>query len=299
MAGGSTVTLSPSLLKFTLPDFFRVAWTSDQARNIWAHQLGSLAQFVKVAEWSSVASGVRPCAEIRISSNSFVTSAKKWAALGLSHLFLPQGNSGSGDSDHLQLAIGAPSVLNAYADALQRGDHNEIGRLLGYPICCRKSYLSRIQTADYMDPIWWIVNGAAAAGSNTALAELRTYQPLANIFLRRMGITAIFHVPCSFQCAASEALAQKILQSVENSGNYESQISVLKNVLQWPMEWSGLHGIAEIKTPIFRISTRTDASANKVTFRLWGALYPPEGGRGVKFPFNQSARFTPIPLAAH
>jgi len=294
------MTLSPSLLQFTLPDFFRVAWTSDQARNVWAHKLGSLVQFVKLAEWSSVASGVRPCAEIRVSKNSFVTSAKKWAELGLSYLVLPQGDSASGDSDHLQLVIGTSSVLKDYADALHSRNHNEIGRLLGYPICCRNSYLNRIQTMEYMDPIWWIVNGAAPADSHTALAELRTYQPLTNIFLRRMGIAAIFHVPCSFQCAASEALARQVLQSVENRGNFESQVSVLKNVLQWPMEWSALHGIAEIKTPIFRISTRTDATANKVTLRLWGALYPPEGGHGVKFPFNQSARFTLIPLiAAH
>jgi hypothetical protein len=291
------MTLSPSLLQFILPDFFRVAWTSDQARNVWAHKLGSLIQFVKAAEWSSVASGVRPCAEIRVSKNSFVTSAKKWAELGLSYLVLPQGDSAPGDSDHLQLAIGAPSVLNNYADALQSGSHDEIGRLLGYPICCRNSFLNRIQTIDYMDPVWWIVDGTTPADSQTALVELRTYKPLTNIILRRMGIMAIFHVPCSFQCAASEVLAQQILQSVKNSGN-ESQISVLKELFQWPMEWSGLHGIAEIKTPIFRISTRTDATANKVTFRLWGAIYPPEGGRGVKFPFNQSARFMPIPLIA-
>jgi hypothetical protein len=142
-----------------------------------------------------------------------------------------------------------------------------------------------------MDPIWWIVSEQTPADFDPTLAELQVYRPLTNIFLRRMGVTAIFHVPCSFRCIASEALAQQILQSV--AANPESEINVLRELLHWPMEWSGLHGIAEIKTPIFRVSTRTDATANKVTFRLWGTLYPSEGARGVRFPFNQSARFTP------
>jgi hypothetical protein len=142
-----------------------------------------------------------------------------------------------------------------------------------------------------MDPIWWVVSEQTPADFDLTLAELRIYKPLTNIFLRRMGVTAIFHVPCSFQCGASEALAQQILQSVTNA-NSETEIKSLREMLHWPMEWSGLHGIAEIRTPIFRVSTRTDATANKVTFRLWGTLYPPEGARGIRFPFNQSARFT-------
>ena len=30
-------------------------------------------------------------------------------------------------------------------------------------------------------------------------------------------------------------------------------------ILSWPVEWSVLHGIAEIKTPIFRVISRSDA----------------------------------------
>jgi SAM-dependent methyltransferase len=58
-------------------------------------------------------------------------------------------------------------------------------------------------------------------------------------------------------------------------------------MLSWPMEWSSLHGIAEIKTPVFKISTSTDPLASKAVVRREGDRYPEEGATGLAFPFRQ------------
>lgn len=52
------------------------------------------------------------------------------------------------------------------------------------------------------------------------------------------------------------------------------------------MEWSALHGIAEIRTPIAKAVTRTDATAQKRVVCRRGRGYPAEGARGVVFPFR-------------
>jgi hypothetical protein len=58
----------------------------------------------------------------------------------------------------------------------------------------------------------------------------------------------------------------------------------LPEILSWPIEWSALHRIAEIKTPVLKAFTRTDATPCKDTVRRQGDSYPLEGIRGLNFP---------------
>jgi hypothetical protein len=51
-------------------------------------------------------------------------------------------------------------------------------------------------------------------------------------------------------------------------------------------EWSALHGIAEIKTPVLKASTRTDATSCKDTVRRRGDNYPLEGIRRLSSPYR-------------
>jgi hypothetical protein len=49
---------------------------------------------------------------------------------------------------------------------------------------------------------------------------------------------------------------------------YPNEMQTLQEILNLPLEWSSLHGIAEIVNPLFKISTRTDATKNKYTVKL-------------------------------
>ena len=57
-------------------------------------------------------------------------------------------------------------------------------------------------------------------------------------------------------------------------------------MLSWPVEWTALHGIAKLKTPVLKLATATE-----VDHELWraawaGTGYPGDGADGVRFPYR-------------
>jgi hypothetical protein len=56
------------------------------------------------------------------------------------------------------------------------------------------------------------------------------------------------------------------------------------------VRYSALHGIAEVKSPVMKISTRTDATAGESIVEWEGSSYPPEGAVGLHFPFRAPAK---------
>lgn len=67
----------------------------------------------------------------------------------------------------------------------------------------------------------------------------------------------------------------------------ENLLSAWHELLSWPAEWSALHGIAEIKTPLFKLMYNTDATAAKHVLRLQSGTYPVNGPDGLLFPYRQ------------
>ena len=67
-------------------------------------------------------------------------------------------------------------------------------------------------------------------------------------------------------------------------------MNLLVELLSWPVEWSGLHGIAEVKSPVLEVCTRTDATAAKYVVCWMGDRIPEEGASGLKFPYKIPAR---------
>jgi hypothetical protein len=67
---------------------------------------------------------------------------------------------------------------------------------------------------------------------------------------------------------------------------FSEEMDWLVEILRWPVEWSALHGIAEIKSPVVKIITQTDATARKYVVRHAGDHYPEEGAHGLGFPYR-------------
>jgi hypothetical protein len=99
--------------------------------------------------------------------------------------------------------------------------------------------------------------------------------------LNWLGVRFVPHLPCSFNCEES------IRQGKENENVWKDKTGAAwaKEMLSWPAEYSALHGIAEIKTPIVRILSNTDATPCKYTVRVQGVHHPHCGARGLVFPF--------------
>jgi hypothetical protein len=113
--------------------------------------------------------------------------------------------------------------------------------------------------------------------------------PEANLLWRWLGIRAVSHLPCRFDCPETVALGRKLLDVGRRAG-FGDEMDWLREILRWPVEWSALHGIAEIKTPVLKISTNTDATARKYVVQRPGDSFPSEGVSGLNFPFQLPER---------
>jgi hypothetical protein len=62
-----------------------------------------------------------------------------------------------------------------------------------------------------------------------------------------MGLSVLPIVPCSFSCQNAANSVEAILQLAHGAG-MEEEVGWIRECLAWPLSWSSLHGIIEIKT---------------------------------------------------
>jgi hypothetical protein len=282
-------------LPFVLPEFVRTTWVSDRARGVWEPRLLRVTKAWLEIEWQSVLRGVRPCAITMTSPEDLVAWAARWIKQGLCYLPLelhrPGGSSPGADGTAaaggplvFRLVLGSHDMVNRFQEALDRRDDAEVGRLLGHPPCCLAFHRWAWVEQELLDTTWPMALAGANLASPVRSRELAGL-PYANMLWRWLGIRAVPHLPCRLDCEPSIALGRQFLEVGRASG-YGTEMDWLSEVLSWPVEWSALHGIAEVKTPILKICAQTDATAVKYVVRYLGNHYPAEGARGSCFPYK-------------
>ena len=289
-------TRSMERLGFRLPDFTRVAWVSDAARDAWQPRLTRITAAWLEIEWHAVAAGVRRCAIATTSPEEFLAEATRWAAVGLSAMPIEMmGISGqpysatpvSAEPDQpfvFRFVVGTIDDVATFKRAWEAGDDETIGDLLGYPACCRE-FFRRVWVDDAMvDTTWPMAVASTDSLDGTTTIEVAG-PPQANILWRWMGARAVPHLPCRFDCPATVEFADALV-SVGRDAGFGEEMDWLLEILSWPVEWSALHGIAEVKTPVLKVSTRTDATAGRYVVRREGTGFPAEGAHGLGPPFR-------------
>ena len=275
-------------LDFTLPEFARRAWVGDRAREVWEPRLERITRAWWQIEWRSVLAGLRPCAVIIADPQEFVAQAGLWLNDGLQALPVDW----SATPGFFRIVVGKPPDVVVFQRASDAGDNRAMAGLLGHPSCCAEFNL-RVWLEQSLEDTTWPMAQATAANLNGAANLEATGPPEANILWRWMGIRAVPHLPCRFDCPPTVELGKRFIQLGRDSG-FHDEMNWLLEILSWPVEWSALHGIAEIKTPVLKVSTRTDTTARRYIVRRHGDAYPKEGAQGLKFPF----RPPPQPLLA-
>jgi hypothetical protein len=283
-------------LGFTLPDFTRFMWVSDQAREVWQPRLERVTNAWLEIEWRAVLAGVRSAAVTMAAPDELLFQAPRWAEEGLSALPVEMvGLSGQpysatsqplepGEPFLFRLVIGRPADVADFKRASDAAHEEAIGDLLGYPPCCRE-FFRRVWVDDAMvDTTWPMAIATSAPGDDGATVDVEG-PAQANILWRWMGARAVPHLPCRFDCPATVKLAEQLV-AVGRACGFGEEMDWLVEILSWPVEWSALHGIAEIKTPVLKVSTRTDATARRYTVRRRGDSFPAEGAQGLSFPFQ-------------
>ncbi|MCX8008149.1 MAG: DUF483 domain-containing protein [Patescibacteria group bacterium] len=168
-------------------------------------------------------------------------------------------------------------MIDEWINAWMNSDNIKIGKLLNYPDCCIDFFQKYWVEEKFIDTTYPMsLNGTNGPKE-------------CNILLRWLGVRAVSHLPCSFSCERTYEQALKNIEFGRYLG-FNEEMDWLEEMLSWPVQWSALHGIAEIKTPILKISTRTDATADLVVVNKEGFVYPEEGVSGNKFPYINKSK---------
>jgi hypothetical protein len=138
--------------------------------------------------------------------------------------------------------------------------------MLGYPSCCQHAFIAT-WGAGHVDSTWEQWN------ATTRHQSIR--QNGAHTLLRWMGIRLVPHMPCAYDCAPSLTFADKFFNLGVTLG-YKDDMVLMQEVMNWPIAWSRLFGIAEIVTPAVKISTRTDWTPTKDAFTKDGHYNKPD-----------------------
>jgi hypothetical protein len=279
-------------LDFVLPHFLRISWTSPEARQVWAARLWRILDVWPTLECLSISHRLRDCALIKTSPGSRANAMQYWSSLGLSAIPVDQdGNepNQAGDGGSMRnIALGFGARAGQLRDACVAEDHRAVGLLLGYPECCTNVFVEQFIASGALDSTWVIPFASCRRPLPTEGLELAS-NPVVNVLWRCVAVHAIPHVPCSSVCARSIALGREFLNVGIRVG-FPEEMAWLEEILSWPAEWSALHGIAELKTPVFKLCTRTDATGEKLVIRWAGSTYPKEGALGITFPYRLPER---------
>jgi hypothetical protein len=101
-----------------------------------------------------------------------------------------------------------------------------------------------------------------------------------------LGLRATPHRPCSFFCQETQRLALDYGNLTDHASSPPGR-ETLAEVLRWPVEWSSLHGIVEVKLPILKLCYDGDATATTYKVRLTGGELPEHAAQGLEFPYRQ------------
>jgi hypothetical protein len=255
---------------FSMTSYAQTSWVSAIARDKWAGVVAACNQMTQDLEILSVKHGQRPCAWRTISRQSLPDFSQQCAAMGLTVLPVQWVGSWNGFVHHTPAGdsnvycIIARELDDAmiYLDAFKRGDNAKQGEMLGFPKCCCEFFAVQ-WAAGYFDPIWQMAGREAP-------------HPHSNPMLRYIGLRIGFHIPCSFHCDETVAIAKDRLRIAPD----QDLVKLLTALLSMPMSWSALHGQAVVRTPIFYLTAQTVPTLKAYRIDLPGEFMPIEAARG-------------------
>lgn len=238
-----------------LPDFTRIAWASADARAVWEPRVRAVSAALLNMEIESVRRGVRLAA---LQFTPDVASLRRFDGLA----FAPVAPGRC-------VVAGDQGTVNHFLDAWHRHDDESVGMLLGFPACCRSFFHQTWNTLKLKDTTL-----AMGGDSTTPMAGC-------NILGRWLGVRLVPHLPCNWQCGATSRNAKELAACWK-----PTELAWADEMLSWPMEYSALHGIAIVTTPVTKVITNTDYTPHACVLRVEGTRFPAEGATGLKFPFQ-------------
>ncbi|KKM00392.1 hypothetical protein LCGC14_1804870 [marine sediment metagenome] len=244
-------------------------WASPAARLEWELVLTTAQAAWAELELLSVSEGVREAALLHLTPEELVRATHDAAGQGL--LVVPLACEGG----QTRAALTRPPRFADWLEAWSGCDDEAIGELLGFPGCCREHFC-RTWGRGLTDTVATIARDGKIDGP-----------PEANLLLRHLGVRLVPHLPCSPTCEATVALGKDLAHVVARAGVDPGPLYRLLNL---PVTYSALHGVAVIETPHFRLWAGTDYTPDEV--RVTRAETKPEIA-------HLQTRAAEVPAGAH
>jgi len=234
--------------------FTRVAWASAAAQAVWETRLRTVSTTWFDVELASVREGLREAALV----------------FGQERVLASRLPAVQVAPDRFAVGPKAADLANRYA----ANDDDGVGRLLGFPPCCREFFRTHWGKTDLT---------LAMTGTPRATAS--------NVLGRWLGVRLVPHLPCSWDCAATARMAAqwaRLWPGVDSCWPWAVEF------VQWPVRYSSLHGIAIVTWPVVKVVTNVEGPRYESVERhidVHGYTYPDEAPVGLSFPFVR-----PVPL---
>jgi len=278
-------------LDFQIPEFIRIIWTSPEARKVWESRVSTISNLWPKIERLAVANNTKPLALQTCPPEDLMDMISWCAKRNL--VIVPLRQEGTAPNYinasipfrqnspwNFRVVIGQWAQVEEFVKLWKSGNDVDIGAALGFPMCCQWFFQANWVVLGWRDLTYPMIG--ATDGNHFTVEGPRA----CNILLRWVGVRAVSHLPCSFHCEETEVIGDNLLGVVED--NFPQEAGWLKEMLDWPVRWSSLHGIASITTPVFRVVTSSDALAKTVIIDRPSAVYPAEGATGIEFPFKST-----------
>lgn len=275
-------------LPFHVPEFLRTVWVSEAARAYWEPKIQAVSLAWGQVERATVLHGLRPGTLQSIAPENLPEMQRWCAAKSLPMLIVNmEGTHGAYGNAVVPYQPGQPFTYRVYMGAdpdaffTAREDNFAVGKALGFPPCCTQFF-----------DTWWRERGWRDLTYPAMQGEDIQIHPHSHALLRHLGVRPVFHLPCSFACEFTRRLGYEIAALMRTLG-FEREEGWAHTLLSMPMEWSSLHGVAMVVTPIFKLVYDSDPLPSKVTLRLRSTMYPQHGATSSTFPFTMTK---PLPV---
>ena len=294
-------------LDFEMHGFRRCSWVSDAARLLWEERFHQIERSLATLAVLAVAEGRSPCAMIEVRPEQSFALGQLAAAHDLAVAILQRGQGrrrqppqpGTPSSAPLPegvpvldvLAIGSPRQVGELHRLHKQALFDDLERLLGYPDASRTFAQRVYDEMGLRDPIWPMALATVdATTSETGPTSLRVpCAPHSNFLLASIGLAPAPFQPTSFDCPHAAAHFAALV-TFGSARGFADEMGWLREILSWPMQWSALHGIAETRTPVLKISSDTDATADKLTLNYLGTAEAALAAQGLGFPYLPARR---------
>lgn len=174
-------------------------------------------------------------------------------------------------TDPNRTAYGALSYKLGYAQEFKKAsqgkcDHRVLAEFLGYPKCCSQ-FFSNVWKQGFYDPIWQAAENTEGIRRKGNVIELRT-NGYANASMRYFGLRIVPQLTCSFRCKESEKQGKMFFGVMKDLDRKVAEF--LLNYLKSKMNWSVLHGIAQVEAEDFLGIANSMPTGEKFTVIIKG-----------------------------